>query len=121
MRREYPTRSRDPLAISVDCERYGSCYCLRAWNRQNDDATRGIRSSGTSKFARRRRYGKLLVRAHDISESGFSFASEVELHIGDRILLGLRHDDDVYVEAEVRNVRYEGEQFIVGAERIANA
>ena len=65
-------------------------------------------------------YGKLLVRAHDISESGFSFASEVELHIGDCIMLGLRHDDDVYVEAEVRNVRYEGEQYIVGAERIAN-
>ena len=66
-------------------------------------------------------YGKLLVRAHDISESGFSFASDVELHIGDRILLGLRHDDDVYVEAEVRNVRHEGGHFVVGAERIGHA
>jgi hypothetical protein len=62
-----------------------------------------------------------LVRAHDISESGFSFASDVELHIGDRILLGLRHDDDVYVEAEVRNVRHLGVHFIVGAERVGNA
>jgi hypothetical protein len=65
--------------------------------------------------------GRLLVRAHDISESGFSFASDIELHIGDRIMLGLRHDDDVYVEAEVRNVRHEGAHFIVGAERIGNA
>jgi hypothetical protein len=66
-------------------------------------------------------FGKLLVRAHDISESGFSFASEQELHIGDRILLGLRSDDEVYVEAEVRNVRPAGAQFIVGAERIAKS
>ena len=66
-------------------------------------------------------FGRLLVRAHDISESGFSFASDVELHVGDRILLGLRHDDDVYVEAEVRNVRHEGVHFIVGAERVGNA
>jgi hypothetical protein len=66
-------------------------------------------------------HGKLLVRAHDISESGFSFASEVELHVGDHILLGLRHDDDVYVEAEVRNVRHVGAQFFVGAERIGHA
>jgi PilZ domain-containing protein len=67
-------------------------------------------------------HGKLLVRAHDISESGFSFASDVELHVGDRIMLGLRHDDDVFVEAEVRNVRVLGTgQFIVGAERIGNA
>ena len=67
-------------------------------------------------------HGKLLVRAHDISESGFSFASDVELHVGDRIMLGLRHDDDVYVEAEVRNVRaLAGGHFIIGAERLGNA
>jgi hypothetical protein len=66
-------------------------------------------------------YGKLLVRAHDISESGFSFASDVELHVGDHILLGLRNDDDVYVEAEVRNVRHEGVHFIIGAERVGRA
>ncbi|HEX8953703.1 MAG TPA: PilZ domain-containing protein [Polyangia bacterium] len=65
--------------------------------------------------------GRLLVRAHDISESGFSFASEVELHIGDRITLGLRHDDDVFVEAEVRNVRAVGAQFVIGAERLGHA
>jgi hypothetical protein len=65
--------------------------------------------------------GNMLVRAHDISESGFSFASDVPLKIGDRILLGLRHDDDVYVEAEVRNVRIEGGHFLVGAERIGHA
>jgi hypothetical protein len=65
--------------------------------------------------------GKLWVRAHDISESGFSFATDVELHVGDRIMLGLRHDDDVFVQAEVRNVRADGTHFIVGAERLARA
>jgi hypothetical protein len=64
-------------------------------------------------------FGRLLVRAHDISESGFSFASEIELHVGDRIMLGLRNDEDVLVEAEVRNVRLVGErQYVVGAERL---
>ncbi|HEX6838526.1 MAG TPA: PilZ domain-containing protein [Polyangia bacterium] len=66
-------------------------------------------------------YGRLLVRAHDISESGFSFASEVELHIGDRITLGLRNDDDVFVEAEVRNVRHVPGGFVIGAERLGHA
>ena len=64
-------------------------------------------------------YGKMLVRAHDISESGFSFASTVNLAVGDRILLGLRHDDDFLVVAMVRNVRNEGNLYIVGAERLA--
>jgi hypothetical protein len=36
-------------------------------------------------------------------------------------MLGLRHDDDVYVEAEVRNVRHLGAHFLVGAERIGHA
>ena len=63
--------------------------------------------------------GRMLVRAHDISESGFSFTTDVTLHVGDRIMLGLRHDDDVLVVAEVRNIRREGELFVVGAERIA--
>src|SRR5881275_3062919 len=62
--------------------------------------------------------GKMLVRAHDISESGFSFASTVSLAVGDRILLGLRHDDDFFVEATVRNVRNVGALYIVGAERL---
>jgi hypothetical protein len=66
-------------------------------------------------------HGRLLVRAHDISESGFSFASDVELHVGDRITLGLRNDDDVFVEAEVRNVRVIGEHFMIGAERLGHA
>jgi hypothetical protein len=65
--------------------------------------------------------GNMLVRAHDISESGFSFTSDVALKVGDHILLGLRHDDDVYVEAEVRNVRSEGGHFLIGAERIGHA
>ena len=64
-------------------------------------------------------YGKMLVRAHDISESGFSFASTISLAVGDRILLGLRHDDDFFVVATVRNVRHAGELYIVGAERLA--
>lgn len=64
--------------------------------------------------------GKLLVRAHDISEGGFSFATDVELRVGDRILLGLRNDDDVLVEAEVRNVRHAGAQYLVGAERLGH-
>lgn len=63
-------------------------------------------------------HGRMVVPARDISESGFSFTSEVSLAIGDRILLGLRHDDDHYVTAEVRNVRSEGGLFVVGAERI---
>jgi hypothetical protein len=61
--------------------------------------------------------GKMLVRARDVSERGFSFATEVDLQVGDRIQLGLRHDEDVLVEATVRNVRQEGGFFIVGAER----
>ncbi len=65
-------------------------------------------------------HGRMRVRAHDISESGFSFSSEVSLEVGDHILLGLRHDDDVLVEATVRNVRAEGDHFIVGAERIVH-
>ncbi len=62
--------------------------------------------------------GKMLVRAHDISESGFSFASSVSLTIGERISLCLRHDDDFHVEATVRNIRRRGDLFIVGAERL---
>ena len=65
--------------------------------------------------------GRLLVHAHDISESGFSFASDVELHVGDRIMLGLRSDEDVLVEAEVRNVRTIDGHFVVGAERLGHA
>jgi hypothetical protein len=61
--------------------------------------------------------GRIIVRAHDISESGFSFASDVSLAVGDRILLGLRHDDDFLVEATVRNVRKSGDGYIIGAER----
>jgi len=63
-------------------------------------------------------HGKMLVRAHDISESGFSFITTACLAVGDHILLGLRHDDDFLVEATVRNVRVEGDHFIVGAERV---
>jgi hypothetical protein len=66
-------------------------------------------------------HGRMRVRAHDISESGFSFATDVELAVGDHLLLGLRHDDDVLVEATVRNVRRQGDHFIVGAERLGNA
>lgn len=66
-------------------------------------------------------FGKLLVRAHDISESGFSFATDAELRAGDHIMLGLRHDDDFLVEAEVRSVRTDGGHFIIGAERVGRA
>jgi hypothetical protein len=62
-------------------------------------------------------HGRMLVRAHDISESGFSFTTEAPLHVGDRIMLGLRDDDDIRVEALVRNVRQVGRYFVVGAER----
>jgi hypothetical protein len=64
--------------------------------------------------------GKMLVRARDVSERGFSFATEVCLQVGDRIQLGLRHDADVMVDATVRNVRREGALFIVGAERVSD-
>ena len=66
-------------------------------------------------------HGRMLVRAHDISEGGFSFATQAALHVGDHILLGLRNDDDVLVEATVRHVRPEGDHFIVGAERVGNS
>jgi hypothetical protein len=62
-------------------------------------------------------HGTLLVRAHDISESGFSFSTEVTFQIGDHVMLALRHDDDFLVEATVRSVRTEGKVLIVGAER----
>jgi hypothetical protein len=63
-------------------------------------------------------HGRLIVHAYDISESGFSFVSDVCLAVGDRIQLALRHDDDFFVEATVRNVRAEGERFVMGAERV---
>ena len=66
-------------------------------------------------------YGRMLVRAHDISESGFSFSTDVTLNVGDRIMLGLRHDDDFLVEALIRNIRRDGEFFIIGAERVASS
>lgn len=62
--------------------------------------------------------GRMVVRANDISQGGFSFVSEAPLSIGDHIVLGLRHDDDFLVEATVRNIRADGDHFIVGAERI---
>lgn len=63
----------------------------------------------------------MVVRAHDISESGFSFLSETQLPIGQEIVLGLRDVDDLLVKAQVRSVRYDGEHFVVGAERIGTA
>jgi hypothetical protein len=61
--------------------------------------------------------GRMVVRANDISQGGFSFVSDKPLRIGDRIVLGLRNDDDFLVEATVRSVRPLGNHFIVGAER----
>jgi hypothetical protein len=62
--------------------------------------------------------GDMVVLAHDISQSGFSFVTEQALAIGDRIVLALRNDDDFFVEATVRNVRPHGAQFLIGAERV---
>ncbi len=62
-------------------------------------------------------HGRMVVRANDISAGGFSFVTEADLQVGDHLVLGLRHDDDFLVEATVRSVRRQGEQFIVGAER----
>ena len=61
--------------------------------------------------------GKILVAAHDISERGFSFETTSPMHVGDLIVLGLRNEDYFLVEATVRNVRQEGDHFVVGAER----
>jgi hypothetical protein len=63
-------------------------------------------------------YGKMVVRAHDISASGFSFVTEAQLQIGDHIVLGLRNDEDLLIEATIRSVRSEGDGWLVGAERI---
>jgi hypothetical protein len=60
----------------------------------------------------------MVVRANDISQGGFSFFSDSPLLIGDHITLGLRADEEFLVEATVRNVRREGEFYVVGAERL---
>jgi len=61
--------------------------------------------------------GRIVVDAHDVSESGLSFTTTQKLVVGDLIVLGLQNDDFFLVEATVRNVRAEGDHFIVGAER----
>lgn len=61
--------------------------------------------------------GRIVVDAHDVSESGLSFTTEQHLAVGDLIVLGLRDDDFFLVEATVRNVRKEGDRYVVGAER----
>jgi len=63
--------------------------------------------------------GRMVVRAFDISESGFSFISELPLHVGERIELALRYDDEFYIVAMVRNVRDQEGRYLVGAERIS--
>jgi len=63
-------------------------------------------------------HGKMVVRAHDISASGFSFVTETQLQVGDHIVLGLRNDEDLLIEATIRNVRCEGDGWLIGAERI---
>jgi hypothetical protein len=62
--------------------------------------------------------GRIVVNAHDVSESGLSFSTEQRLAIGELIVLGLRDDDFFLVEATVRNVRKEGNVYVVGAERL---
>jgi hypothetical protein len=61
--------------------------------------------------------GRIVVDAKDVSESGLSFTTTMKLAVGDLIVLGLQNDDFFLVEATVRNVRAEGDHFIVGAER----
>jgi hypothetical protein len=63
--------------------------------------------------------GRILVEARDVSEIGLSFFSDAALAIGDLIVLGLRDEDFFLVEVTVRNVRREGERFVIGAERTA--
>jgi hypothetical protein len=64
--------------------------------------------------------GRIIVDAKDVSESGLSFVTAARLSVGDLIVLGLRGEDFFLVEATVRNVRAEGDHFIVGAERTSN-
>ena len=61
-------------------------------------------------------HGQILVRGYDISAGGFSFKSEAELRVGDRIVLG-PSDDDFVVRATVRFVRPSSGGFVIGAER----
>lgn len=63
----------------------------------------------------------MIVRAHDISESGFSFVTHRRLKIGLEIVLGLRDNGDHPVRARVRHVRSEGDEFVIGAERLGHA
>ena len=60
----------------------------------------------------------LAVSAHDISESGFSFASAVSFAVGDCVVLALRDDDEFQIRAQVRNVRRNGSGWIIGVERL---
>ena len=64
------------------------------------------------------RRATLMVRALDISQSGFSFFTDCELQIGEHLVLTLRSDDDFFVEAEVRHVRSAGDAWVIGAERV---
>jgi hypothetical protein len=64
----------------------------------------------------------LVVRAHDISQSGFSFLADRPFEVGQRIVLALRSDDEFSIEATVRYARRDPdasrECYIVGAERL---
>jgi hypothetical protein len=60
----------------------------------------------------------MIVRAHDISQGGFSFVTDIGLRVGDNLVLGLRDVDDFLVKATVRNVRQAGDGYLVGAERL---
>jgi hypothetical protein len=61
--------------------------------------------------------GRIVVDAKDVSESGLSFTTEQKLSVGDVIVLGLKEDDLFLIEARVRNVRKQGDYYVVGAER----
>lgn len=63
----------------------------------------------------------MIVRAYDISESGFSFVTDRNIEVGEHLVLGLKDVDDFLVQAKVRNIRPVAEGYIVGAERLGHA
>jgi len=61
--------------------------------------------------------GTVVVDALDVSERGMSFVTDVPLSIGELLVLGLHREASFKVEVKVRNVRRDGERFVIGAER----
>lgn len=61
--------------------------------------------------------GEIVVDARDVSERGVSFVSDVQVAVGELLILALQREPETKVQIKVRNVRAEGRRYVVGAER----